>query len=520
MRICRQLAACVWLLVSLGAAAAGVLEEAARLRGETLSVGVAGGEVTALAVGARTGRLAIGDARGVLTGPVDRALRRALRQGPVRDLAFLPDSFAPEGELLAATDGGLYHIDRYHRARPLAVGTGGSARAAARIVATADAVVVATSGGAFISRDGRVWQPLSASLPSGAAMAIALRSLRREGGGLECWTAIRGELWRTRLRAEGAALVAEESVPETLPFAAEKGGPVDLKLGLPGADVVVVFPTLLAVRRESGGAWETLRPNLPPGARAVRIAEALGRLWLATDRGLLEAEALAGPWRRARPPAGGAPVRAIAGDDRTLYLATEAGLMAGRMDEPPRAAPPPPATFDASGGPSIQSVHRAAIAYLELRQGRFEQLRRRVKRRGWLPIVTLRGDHAADDSRSTDYDQAFLSGDTRYLVDRDSEHARDWGVALTLTWDFADLAYHPEEVDISRETRELIELRDDVLDEITQLYFERRRVLAELAALADPAAAARLRLRADELAAGIDAWTGGWFTRHAPPLAP
>ena len=67
----------------------------------------------------------------------------------------------------------------------------------------------------------------------------------------------------------------------------------------------------------------------------------------------------------------------------------------------------------------------------------------------------------------------------------------------------------------------MIELRDDVLDEITQLYFERRRVLAQLQALPDPgdAEALRLRLRADELAAGIDAWTGGWFGRQTRRLA-
>jgi hypothetical protein len=180
----------------------------------------------------------------------------------------------------------------------------------------------------------------------------------------------------------------------------------------------------------------------------------------------------------------------------------------------------PAASFDLSGEPSIQSVHRAAIAYLELHRGRFEPMRRRVNRRGWLPILTLRGDHDTGEGWNTDYDQAYLSGDTRFLVDRDFDRSRDWGVALTLTWDLADLAYHPEEIDVSREARELLELRDDVLDEITQLYFERRRVLAELAALADPAAQARLRLRADELAAGIDAWTGGWFSRNAAAPAP
>jgi len=31
----------------------------------------------------------------------------------------------------------------------------------------------------------------------------------------------------------------------------------------------------------------------------------------------------------------------------------------------------------------------------------------------------------------------------------------------------------------------------------------------------DPAARARLRLRARELAAGLDAWTGGWWSQQA-----
>ena len=68
--------------------------------------------------------------------------------------------------------------------------------------------------------------------------------------------------------------------------------------------------------------------------------------------------------------------------------------------------------------------------------------------------------------------------------------------------------------------RELIELRDEVLDEINQLYFERRRVLLERAQLEDPTGleAERLALRAKELAAGLDAWTGGWWSRQL--LAP
>ena len=75
---------------------------------------------------------------------------------------------------------------------------------------------------------------------------------------------------------------------------------------------------------------------------------------------------------------------------------------------------------------------------------------------------------------------------------------------------------------MSREAREVVKLRDDVLDEVTQLYFDRRRVLAELGALPDapPGEKLRLRLRAAELAAGIDAWTGGGFSRARASAQP
>ena len=47
---------------------------------------------------------------------------------------------------------------------------------------------------------------------------------------------------------------------------------------------------------------------------------------------------------------------------------------------------------------------------------------------------------------------------------------------------------------------------------LTQLYFERQAALDTL--LAGPAKddeRRRLQRRADELAAGLDGWTGGWF---------
>ena len=502
-------------LLALAAPRAGADLALPAVAWEPVAVSVRGQEVTSIGLEPRSDRLAIGTRRGVLAGRAGEPFTRTLRRGPVYDLAFLSGAPLPEGALLASSDDGLHRIDEVGVAT-FSPGIGEPARVGGRIAAAEGAVAVATAAGAFVSRDTQRWQALSTSLPAGAATAIALR---RDRDGFECWTAIRGRLWRTQLRTRGATLIPDASQRVTLPMPSADEGPVDVVLDLPGADVAVVLPRVLVVRGERDGVWTVLRPELPSGARMRRLAHALDRFWLATDRGLLEAPSLAGPWRRAAPPAGTAEVRDLAGAGRRLVVATVAGVVTGRPRVAPSADERVPARAG-QGDPRIEHVHRAALAYLELNASRLRSLRRSVNRRAWLPVAALRVGYDDDRADGWNHDEAFVSGDMRRLHDRDGDRSRDLELAVTLSWDFGDLVFDPEEVDVSRETRALIELRDDVLDEITQLYYERRRVLAELAGVRDPAAGLRLRLRADELAAGIDAWTGGWFGRHAQPLAP
>ena len=130
-------------------------------------------------------------------------------------------------------------------------------------------------------------------------------------------------------------------------------------------------------------------------------------------------------------------------------------------------------------------------------------------------------------------DQVFVSGDYHDLHDTDEDKSLDLGASLTLTWDLRDLAYESNQIDLSRESRLVIGLRDDVLDEVNQLYFERLTILSDLSA-ADTVAEtvsglgsespedfesaarriSRLEMRLYELTAGLDAWTGGWFSQQ------
>jgi hypothetical protein len=205
-------------------------------------------------------------------------------------------------------------------------------------------------------------------------------------------------------------------------------------------------------------------------------------------------------------------VVALASLGSRAYAAGDAGLLVGEVvpESVPALASPP---SGAAPGPSVAEVQRAALAYLELEPAEIQRLRRGLERRGWLPVLDLTLAADREDGRGHGWDQTFTSGDYRHLRDGGTDHQRDYAAALRLSWDFGDVAYNAEAIDVSREAREVIELRDDVLDEVNQLYYERRRALLELDAARDAREAERLRLRADELAAGLDAWTGGWFVR-------
>jgi hypothetical protein len=457
-------------------------------------------------------------------------MRRVALRGEVRDLAFFGADAEREPALLAATSLGLYRISSGGRVESIAPGPGPDANAVARIAVAGRVVAVATDAGAFVSPDGARWQRLSEELPSGPATAIALAE--REGF-VECWVAIRGELWRGEIRTEAGRLASVTLVRVAIPFASGQRPPIDIALDVGDASIAVIFESELVVRDADDADWEQLRPALPPGASALRLVAALDRYWLATDRGLLVASNLRGPWRRAHANSGSDAIFDLEAREGAIYAATDTGVAVALLEpgfsdaakasafasELPTAAEVPQPILDPSE-PDVHSVHRAALRYLSLDSSRIAALRRGVSRRGWLPILSIRATGDSDHSRSSDYDEAYISGGMRHLNDRDDDRGRELELQLIMSWDFGDIAYHPESIDVSREAREIIELRDDVLDEITQLYFERRRVLAVVALQPDSPAAAELQLRAAQLAAGINAWTGGWYGRQLETPTP
>jgi len=511
--------------------------------------------------------VAVGDAEGVSVRPPGESFRFAARVSVVTDLQFGPDA-----ALWIASLSGLWRLSRDGRLEDRSAGLGEAARRVRRLAMRAGMMVLATDAGAYVSPDGGSWVRLGDGLPSGPVVAATLRVAPEpaDGSTLEVWSVVGARLWRSLVERTESGVRHLGARAEVIVASPAGGEAVDVVAGLPGVDVALLYPRALALLRapqvaaacerpsvagagcesragtdEEGAStherrWEMVRPVLPPGAAARRLAAAGGRLWLATDRGILEADSPADSWRRTGVPAGSTSSWALAVAGPELLAASRLGLLAGSPAALPTAdtgaADPARAAARLAAEPGILEVQRAALRYVGLRPERVRELRRGLARRGWLPIVSLRLGATGDRGISRDYDDSVVYGDRYYLLDEERDRARRLDGSLLFTWDFGDLAFNPDAVDLSREVRQVISLRDDVLDEITQLYFERKAVLLRLPASpavsfasksAAPVSAAsgggdsalsielerqRLQLRVEELAAGLDAWTGGWFS--------
>jgi hypothetical protein len=451
-------------------------------------------ESGALAVAvASDGRFAAADGRSVWLGNA-RGARRIDLSGAARDLAF-----APDGALWIASETGLQRFAD-GRLELRAPAPGELARDARRVAADAVGIAVVTAGGVYFAADGERFARVEVPVGEAGASAVALE---RGADGPIVWIASERGLFRAD-PDDGAGARAERVAL-----------PIDLR---PALDVVAQDGRVLALapawlaERDADGRWTTARPALPPGSTPIRVARSAHDVWIATDRGVVSAPAATGHFERAGDPAGSATANdlAIAGD--RVLVATSRGVLVGGAE--PAASAAAAGAIGAACEPPIRAVQRAALDHLRLAGDPAAAMRRGVRMRGFLPIVSVEASKHRDYDDRDAYDEAFVSGGYRHLYDRDRFRAHEREVALRLTWDLGDVAYHPEQIDVSTEARRLIELRDDVLDEVNQLYFDRQRALAA-AAQAAPGApdAAREELRAAELAAGLDAWTDGWFGR-------
>lgn len=86
---------------------------------------------------------------------------------------------------------------------------------------------------------------------------------------------------------------------------------------------------------------------------------------------------------------------------------------------------------------------------------------------------------------------------------------------ISLRWHLGDFLYSRDQYNISVEARRLVELRQDVVEQVTLYYFDRRtaRIDMILNPPADPFSRVEMLLQIQQLDASLDAMTGGYFSQ-------
>ncbi|MFH1846786.1 MAG: hypothetical protein ABH869_04440 [Candidatus Omnitrophota bacterium] len=162
----------------------------------------------------------------------------------------------------------------------------------------------------------------------------------------------------------------------------------------------------------------------------------------------------------------------------------------------------------------IKELHEMAIEYAELAPEKIKNWRRRAEWKAIMPQVDLKFSESTDDNV-----EIYKSSTSTYVVTGPQEKGSDW--SIDFSWDLSDLIWSGDDTSIDVRSRLMVQLRNDILEDVTRLYFERKRLLIEISEMkrayeeGTPGVAEKIiekKFRVQETSAYLDALTGGRFT--------
>jgi hypothetical protein len=169
--------------------------------------------------------------------------------------------------------------------------------------------------------------------------------------------------------------------------------------------------------------------------------------------------------------------------------------------------------------PSVQQVHQWAMDYARVNPELVDRWMAAATGFAALPRLQLEGrvrdgwgqgfKYYTEDGVIDEQDE------TVFDVLDDADRDQDRTVVVRATWDLDNLVMSSERIRAINESQDVVKLRDKVLDEVTRVYFERRRVQVDLllSPARDVATQTKDYLRLMELTANLDALTGGSFSQ-------
>ncbi len=192
---------------------------------------------------------------------------------------------------------------------------------------------------------------------------------------------------------------------------------------------------------------------------------------------------------------------------RNLYVASDDGIFEMTQAKSDASSLSKVLVPDFKDEPTIKEVQRMAIAYANVNPSQINSWHNQARMKALFPTVSL-GLNRADGEMyhwDTGPNPDVLTKGRDYL---------DWSTSVS--WDFGDFVWSSDHTSIDSRSKLMSELRQDILDQVTRLYFERRRLQFQLASREDAEDEDFLEkeMRFEELTALLDGLTGGGFTSN------
>ncbi|CAN5657133.1 hypothetical protein BH11MYX1_BH11MYX1_48350 [soil metagenome] len=159
--------------------------------------------------------------------------------------------------------------------------------------------------------------------------------------------------------------------------------------------------------------------------------------------------------------------------------------------------------------PTVRDVQVAAIEYYNVSPDTIRTLRARTRSKALVPGLSIGGSAFKQSSSLAVDDIVYRAVGIARFEDQNAVYT---GFNASLTWNLDRLVFNAEELDVMS----LIGIQDGIQREVTTLYYVRRRLQIEQLLTPPATTAARVSnaLRLEELTGLLDAYTGGYLSKH------
>lgn len=165
--------------------------------------------------------------------------------------------------------------------------------------------------------------------------------------------------------------------------------------------------------------------------------------------------------------------------------------------------------------PPVGALQKEAIRYANVSNAKIKRWHMESRLRALVPDLSVGKDLDIDNNIHTD--TGSMTTPDLFVQGPDD---RGKSTSIDLSWDLGDFVWGTAQTSIDSREKLMVELREEILNEVTRIYFERRRAQMEFAMNPpeDPLENINAKLRIEELTANLDALTNGYLSRQLSKL--